>query len=64
MASGFVFEHVYGNYKGDKRALDNDLLKLSDRRAVPFPSNEQMIYDSGEGLKNKIKSIISKYKFN
>lgn len=64
LASGFLFEHIYGNYKGDKRALDDDLLRLSDQRAVPFPSNEQMIYDSGEGLKNKIKSIITSYKFN
>ena len=64
LASGFVFEHIYGSYKGDKRALDNDLLRLSDQRAVPFPSNEQMIYDSGEDVKNKIKSIITQYKFN
>jgi hypothetical protein len=64
LASGFVFEHVYGNFKGDKRALDDDLLKLANQRAVPFPTNEQMIYDSGENLKNNIKSIITSYKFN
>jgi len=64
LASGFVFEHIYGNYRGDKRALDNDLLKLANQRAVPFPTNEQMIFDSGEDLKNKIKRIISGYKFN
>ena len=64
LTSGFVFEHVYGNYKGDKRALDNEFLNLSNKQAVPFPSNEQMIYDSSEDLKNKIKSIITNYSFN
>jgi len=64
LTSGFVFEHIYANYNGDKRALDDNLIRLANRRPVPFPSNEQLIYDSGEDLKNNIKSIIKKYKFN
>jgi len=64
ITSGFVFKHIHGSYKGDKRALDEDLITISNKKAVPFPSNEQMIYDSGEDLKLKIKNIVKAYKFN
>jgi hypothetical protein len=64
ITSGFVFEHIYGRYTGDKRALNNDFIRMSTLNAVPFPSSEQMIYDSGEDLKVKIKNIVKAYKFN
>ncbi len=64
LTSEFVFEHVYANYDGDKRALDNDLVALLKLAAVPFPSNEQMVYDAGEDLKERLKGIITKHKFN
>ncbi len=58
-----VFEHVYANYNGDKRALDDDLIRYLGLQAVQFPTNEQMVYDSGEDLKNKLKGIITRYRF-
>ncbi|RNC89869.1 MAG: hypothetical protein ED555_10475 [Allomuricauda sp.] len=58
LSSQFVFEHVYANYRGDRRALDNDLIALLDLAAVPFPSNEQMIYDAGEDLKLRLKDVL------
>ena len=61
--SEYIFEHIYSKYVGDKNACDTDYFQYFDRRAVPFPSNEQMIYDSGEDLKNKLKDIITRYKF-
>ena len=64
ITSGFIFEHIYGNYTGDKRALNDDLIRMSTLNSVPFPSSEQMIYDSGEDLKIKIKNIVKAYKFN
>jgi hypothetical protein len=64
ISSEFVFEHVYANYNGDKRALDNDLVPLLNRVAVPFPSNEQMVYDAGEDLKSRLKDIVVRHKFN
>ena len=64
LTSGFVFEHIYANYDGDKRALESDLIKFLSARSVQFPSNEQMVYDAGEDLKNKIKSIVKRHKFN
>ena len=63
IASEYVFQHIYANYNGDKRALEDALLGYLGQRAVPFPSNEQMVYDSGEDLKLKIKGIITKYRF-
>ncbi len=64
LSSEFVFEHIYANYQGDKRALDNNVVALLDLAAVPFPSNEQMIYDAGEDIKARLKSIVSKNNFN
>jgi hypothetical protein len=64
LSSEFIFQHVYANYNGDKRALDNDLVTLVNQAAVPFPSNEQMVYDAGEDLKLRLKDIVVRHKFN
>lgn len=64
LASEFIFEHIYANSNGDKRALDNDLITILDRSSLPFPSNEQMVYDAGEDLKARIKSIVGRHRFN
>ena len=58
IASEFIFENIYSRYKGDKRAADDDYLNYFNRSAVPFPSNEQMVYDTGEDLKLKLKTIV------
>ena len=58
----FVFENRYARYKGDKRALnkkDKDLLR---EQSLYFPTDEQMVYDSGENLKQQLKRIINSYK--
>jgi len=64
LSSEFIFEHVYANVDGDRRALDNDLVALLDLAAVPFPTNEQMVYDAGEDLKARLKAIVNRYEFN
>ncbi len=64
LTSEFVFEHIYANYNGDKRALESNLISLLQRAAVPFPSNEQMVYDAGEDLKGRLKNIITQQQFN
>lgn len=63
LASEFIFEHVYAKYNGDRRACDDDYLNYFNQKAVPFPSNEQMVYDTGNDLKNKLKDIIARNKF-
>ena len=64
LASEFVFEHIYANYEGDRRALDNDLARLLKLGAVPFPTNEQMVYDAGEELKARLKEVVKRHSFN
>lgn len=59
--SEFVFESVFARYRGDKRALNNNDIALINNRRVPFPSNEQMVYDTGENLKLQLKDIINSY---
>lgn len=59
LASEFIFNYVYANYNGDKRACENDYLPFFERRAVPFPTSEQMVFDSGEDIKAKLKAIIT-----
>ena len=63
LSSEFVFNYVYATFNGDKRACEQDYFQFFDRRAVPFPTNEQMVFDSGEDLKAKLKAIITRNKF-
>jgi hypothetical protein len=63
VTSEFIFDYIYANYNGDKRACEENYYQFFDRRAVPFPSNEQMVYDTGEDLKAKLKGIITNNKF-
>lgn len=64
ISSEFVFENIYSKYKGDRRAADDNYMAYFNNNIVPFPDSQQMIYDTGEDLKQKLKSIISKNKFN
>jgi len=63
LSSEFVFNYVYATFNGDKRACEQDYFQFFDRKAVPFPTNEQMVFDSGEDLKAKLKAIITRNKF-
>ncbi len=62
LGSEFIFENIYATFRGDRRAFEEDLTGYFGNRAVPFPSNEQMVYDTGEDLKLKLKEIISRNK--
>lgn len=63
ISSAYAFQHVYANFKGDKRALETSFIDLIKLRVVPFPTNEQMIYDAGQDLKQQLKRIITRNKF-
>jgi hypothetical protein len=60
ISSEFIFEHIYATFRGDRRAFDEQYITYFGRRGVPFPSNEQMVFDTGEDLKAKLKDIISR----
>ena len=64
LTSEFVFRHVYANYDGDRRAIDNDLVALLDLAAVPFPTDEEMVFHAGEDLKSRLKNILNRQQFN
>ncbi|RLJ69161.1 hypothetical protein CLV86_0556 [Lacinutrix venerupis] len=61
--SEFVFDNLYATVKGDKRALTTNDLNILKNRRLRFPSNEQMVYDTAEDLKLKLKNIITRYSF-
>jgi hypothetical protein len=61
--SEFIFNNLYATVKGDKRALTVEDLEILKNKRLRFPSNEQMVYDTGEDLKLKLKEIITRYRF-
>lgn len=63
ISSEFVFENFYAKMKGDKRAVDSKYLPNFRNGPVPFPNNQQMVFDTGEDLKNQLKGIIKQHKF-
>lgn len=63
VSSGFIFEHIYANYQGDKRALTGKFKDMIKRRRVPFPTNEQMVFDAGNDLKKSLKRMILRNRF-
>lgn len=63
LTSEFVFENIYAKIRGDKRAVESEYHQYFNNRAVPFPSSEQMVYDTGEDLKAKLKDIIVRNRF-
>ncbi|MFK7782753.1 hypothetical protein [Psychroserpens sp.] len=60
--SEFIFEHVYATFRGDKRALNKRERDLIRNRPLYFPSDAQMVYDTGEDLKIRLKDVISAYR--
>lgn len=63
LTSEFVFENIYATCNGDRRASDDNYFAYFDRKPVMFPNSEQMIYDTGQDLKAKIKNIITQNRF-
>lgn len=58
LISEFIFENVYGNYRGDKRALSPEDLQITKNKFLYFPSNEQMLFDAGEDIKLQLTEIL------
>jgi len=63
VTSEFIFENIYSTYKGDRNACEDNYMSYFNKRAVPFPNNEQMVFDTGEDLKARLKNIIVSNKF-
>lgn len=63
LSSDYVFENIYARMKGDRRAVDPNYLPNFRNGPIPFPNNQQMVFDTGEDLKNQLKNIIKNNKF-
>ena len=63
VASEYIFENVYSTYRGNINACEESYLGYFNKKPIPFPNNEQMVFDTGEDLKAKFKNIIVRNKF-
>ena len=63
VSSEFVFNHEYCSHSGDARALDDHYRRLVANSQIAFPTSEQMIYDTGEDLKKRLREIVAKNRF-
>lgn len=59
----FIFEHVFATFNGDDRVLNSDERRILRNRTVPFPSNEQMLFDASSEIKNRLSAILKQNKF-
>lgn len=59
LSSEFIFENMYAVCRGDQRAVEDNYRPMFKNGPVPFPPHEQMVYDSGEDIKAKLKNIIT-----
>ena len=59
LQSQFAFQNIFARYNGDINAIDKDYQRMLNNKPMPFPPNEQMVYDTGEDLKAKVKAILT-----
>ena len=55
----FIFENPFATYRGDERALFPEDRRALTNQFVPFPSNEQMVLDAGEEIKQQLRQILN-----
>ena len=56
--SEFWFRNIYLEFTGDKRVLSKRDKKLLRSGFIPFPSDEILIFNNSENIKQKLKNII------
>lgn len=64
LQSEFVFENLFAEFSGDKRVLNKEEEAMIRNKFVPFPPNEQMLFDASSDIKSRFASILKRYKFN
>ncbi|SRX76114.1 hypothetical protein [Aequorivita antarctica] len=58
LSSEFIFENSFAKYRGDERALTAEDRRLLSNYFLPFPNNEQMVFDAGQDIKERFKEIL------
>ena len=64
LSSEFIFENIFIEFSGDRRALNSRQKRLSKNKFLPYPSNELLTYNNSNTIKGKLKYIISNYVFS
>lgn len=63
LATQFLFENVFATFRGDQRALTEEDILLTRNQFFPFPSNQQMVLDAGQEIKERLRVILSNHRF-
>ncbi|MGM0636494.1 MAG: hypothetical protein ACQESK_10555 [Bacteroidota bacterium] len=63
LTSEFMFENAYGSFSGDARVLNDEEKQVIKNKPVPFPSNERMLIDASEDIKQQLRYIIRRNSF-
>lgn len=58
LSTEFVFSNVFATFRGDDRALTAEDRSIVHNRFLPFPNNEQMVFDAGTDIKERFKKIL------
>ena len=64
LSSEFIFENIFIEFSGDRRALNSRQKRLSKNKFLPYPSNELLTYNNSNTIKGKLKYIVSNYAFS
>ena len=60
LESTWIFENLFAKFKGDREALDEGDLKMLKSEIIPFPSNEQMLYDASNEIKSDFLEVVKR----
>jgi hypothetical protein len=62
LVGNHVWRHTYGTSRGDVRALSKESQALIQRRAVNYPSTEEMILQTAVPLRNQVQSRLQSFR--
>lgn len=54
----WVFEHRFGTFTGDRRALRKNWIRLITLKQLPFPSNEEMLIRAADQIKGEYLALL------
>ncbi len=57
------FQHIYGKYKGDQRAIDQKYYEALKSTEVPYPKDFEFVKYSVSNFKQKITELLSQQQF-
>ncbi|MDC7993900.1 hypothetical protein [Altibacter sp. HG106] len=64
IGSEFVFDNRFARFRGDERALTQEDLQFISGRFIPFPSEEQLLLDTGYQLKEQLREQLTNGAFD